>query len=223
VTKPPLRAVFFDLDQTLTDRARSIEVVSAKLREAFPQHCGNRSVDFIRDAVLSLDAGGYRPRAEFCEMLTYALTWPMPAKELEAWWRKHFPACAVEATGAAEVLAALDARGLRLGIVTNGAESTQQAKIDVLGFRRFLSTVQVSEAVGVKKPDPEIFFRALKEAGVSAAEAVFVGDHPENDVIGATRAGMRAIWVAGMCRWPNEFPKPVLQILGLHEILTLVE
>lgn len=201
-----LRAVFFDLDQTLTDRVRSVEVVAGKLLSAFPEHGHGCNAGMIRDTIMALDKGGYRPRGEFCGLVTQALKWNLPAEELEKWWRSNFPPCAVEAEGATRVLAALHARGIRLGIITNGTTHSQSTKIEVLGFRRYLSTVQISEAAGINKPDPEIFRRALREAGVAASDTLFVGDHPENDILAAQAVGMHTAWISGMCAWPGPFP-----------------
>jgi putative hydrolase of the HAD superfamily len=55
-------------------------------------------------------------------------------------------------------------------------------------------TVLISDAEGISKPDRQIFHRALERLNTNAAQAVFVGDHPEVDVAGARAAGMRAIW-----------------------------
>ncbi|MBD8114893.1 HAD family hydrolase [Bacillus megaterium] len=52
----------------------------------------------------------------------------------------------------------------------------------------------VSEQEGIKKPYVDIFLRVLKRLDVKAEETVYVGDHPENDVLGARNAGMHAIW-----------------------------
>ena len=52
----------------------------------------------------------------------------------------------------------------------------------------------VSEWEGMKKPDPEIFLRALEKLNVSAQESIFIGDHPENDVKAAQNVGMKGIW-----------------------------
>jgi putative hydrolase of the HAD superfamily len=52
----------------------------------------------------------------------------------------------------------------------------------------------VSEEAGVSKPNPLIFRMALDRLGVSAADAVMVGDAWIADIMGATRAGIRAVW-----------------------------
>ena len=58
--------------------------------------------------------------------------------------------------GAGAILELLRGWGFKLGIVTNGSEKGQSAKIDVLGLRGLVDAVVISEIVGVKKPDPLI-------------------------------------------------------------------
>jgi putative hydrolase of the HAD superfamily len=69
--------------------------------------------------------------------------------------------------------------------------------------------------VGVSKPDPEIFRIALARTGVDAAASVMVGDSWANDVAGAHRAGIRAVWFN-----PERTPKP-LEPAGVAEIHAL--
>ncbi|GAA3314664.1 hypothetical protein GCM10020331_007770 [Ectobacillus funiculus] len=57
---------------------------------------------------------------------------------------------------------------------------------------------------GLKKPQAEIFLRALERLDVSPEESVYVGDHPENDVIAARNVGMNAVWKKDMF-WGNPF------------------
>ena len=59
---------------------------------------------------------------------------------------------------------------MKLGIVTNGKETSQNTKVDVLALRPLLDVVVVSETVGVKKPDALIFKTAVEALGVDAVE-----------------------------------------------------
>jgi putative hydrolase of the HAD superfamily len=52
----------------------------------------------------------------------------------------------------------------------------------------------ISEVEGVRKPDVEIFVRASHNLNVKPYESVFIGDHPEVDILGARNAGMKSIW-----------------------------
>lgn len=52
----------------------------------------------------------------------------------------------------------------------------------------------MSEWEEIKKPNPEIFHRAIKKLGVLANECIFMGDHPDNDVKAAQNVGMKGFW-----------------------------
>ena len=68
---------------------------------------------------------------------------------------------------ARSLLAALKPR-VRIGIVSNNLLEEQQGKIRLCGFDPYVDALVVSEAVGVAKPDPAIFARALEELGCAA-------------------------------------------------------
>jgi len=76
-----------------------------------------------------------------------------------------------------------------LGVLTNG-----NADVRRLGLADYFDFTLCAEELGVGKPDPRPFCEALKRAGVAAEHAVHIGDHPSDDIGGAQRAGMRAIW-----------------------------
>lgn len=60
-----------------------------------------------------------------------------------------------------------------------------------------LSSVVDSTVAGVSKPDPRIFALAIGQAGVCAAETIYVGDSLQQDIIPARAAGLRTAWLVG--------------------------
>ncbi len=92
------------------------------------------------------------------------------------------------------MLESLKAQGLKLGIISNGKHQFQMGNIDALGITHYMDAILVSESEKLRKPDPEIFCRALGRLGVDAAESVFVGDHPLNDIEAAQGLGMYGVW-----------------------------
>jgi putative hydrolase of the HAD superfamily len=95
---------------------------------------------------------------------------------------------------AAEVLAALRARGFRVGVVSN-ADGRVATLLEAAGLAPHLEAIVDSHHEGVEKPDPEIFRRALARLGVPAARAAYVGDIFAIDVLGARAAGLAAILI----------------------------
>ena len=83
-----------------------------------------------------------------------------------------------------------------MGIITNGPAAHQMEKVEALGLYRWFApeSIVVSGAVGVAKPDPEIFRIACERLGTSTESCVYVGDSFASDVVGATSAGMPVVW-----------------------------
>ncbi|HEX2129349.1 MAG TPA: HAD-IA family hydrolase, partial [Solirubrobacterales bacterium] len=90
---------------------------------------------------------------------------------------------------AADALAELRARGLRLVCVSNWDISLPDV-LERCGLAGSLDGVLTSAGVGARKPDPAIFTAALELAGCAAAEALHVGDTAAEDVAGAAAAGI---------------------------------
>lgn len=96
-----------------------------------------------------------------------------------------------------DVMPALDAlkkRGLTVGLLSN-IEQDMTATLDKLGLTPRLDIIVTSQDAGFSKPRPEIFRYALDKAGVDAADAVYVGDQYQVDIIGAKGAGMQGILI----------------------------
>ena len=85
-------------------------------------------------------------------------------------------------------------------------------------------TILVSDAVGVKKPQPEIFEQALRELDLTAAQTIHVGDSRE-DIEGAVRAGIRPVWIDRQRkdRWRAQPETDVTRISSLSELLDLLD
>jgi putative hydrolase of the HAD superfamily len=88
----------------------------------------------------------------------------------------------------------LRGRGLRLVVVSNWDCSLPEW-LDRAGIGELVDGSVSSAVVGEAKPAPAVFEAGLRLAGCDAAEALFVGDSVENDVLGARAAGLRAVLV----------------------------
>ena len=97
----------------------------------------------------------------------------------------------------AELPTALDrARdaGIRLGVVSN-SEGRLLSVLQRVGLAEHFEVVIDSHLEGVAKPDPEIFARALFRMHLPAERALYAGDLPEIDLVGAQAAGMHGVLV----------------------------
>ena len=77
-----------------------------------------------------------------------------------------------------------------LHLITNGFQEVQHTKLSGSGLEPYFETLTVSEEVGVKKPNPEIFHYALRKAHATAEESLMIGDEMAVDIDGAREAGM---------------------------------
>ena len=75
-----------------------------------------------------------------------------------------------------------------LHLITNGFEEVQDTKLTLSGMKPYFETLTVSEEVGVKKPNPEIFQYALRKAHATAEESLMIGDEMDVDIDGARAA-----------------------------------
>lgn len=91
------------------------------------------------------------------------------------------------------LLARLGAR-YRLGLVSNFYGNLETVCHDTR-IESLFGVVVDSERVGLSKPDPRIFRRALDALGATPSEATFVGDSAARDMAGARALGMRHIWL----------------------------
>jgi putative hydrolase of the HAD superfamily len=116
----------------------------------------------------------------------------------EALKRLYAPseACWSAVPGVRSVLDQLQARGHRLGLLSNASDvDNVQRLIDAAEVRSYFDPIVISAAAGVRKPTPGLFEAVVHGWGVAAAEAVMVGDMLGEDILGAQRAGLHQIWV----------------------------
>jgi FMN phosphatase YigB (HAD superfamily) len=107
-----------------------------------------------------------------------------------------------------------------LGIVSNSrSEADVRGLLESIGIASKFDTIVSSGTEGIRKPDSEIFRRAVARIRVPATATLFVGDDLENDFHGATMAGLHAAWLnrggMGTANGPAE-------ILSLSEVPRLV-
>ena len=145
-----------------------------------------------------------------------------PVSELATDFRLNaFRECAAN-PGALLLLKQLKLQGKKLGIVTNGSVTVQQQKLESSGIQPRVDLTLISEGVGMRKPDPAIFRKAARHFDAEPSACVFVGDHPEKDIVGAQQVGMYTVWLKNGRNWPNHLglrpDSSITQLAELHII-----
>ena len=115
--------------------------------------------------------------------------------EHEVWRPAHQVLSSAQA-----LLESLRSRGLHTGLVADSwpdPARVLRGDVEAAGLADLLDTIVFSEDVGVRKPEPAIFLRALADLDVEPSRALYVGDRLDKDVQGAARVGMatvQAMW-----------------------------
>jgi putative hydrolase of the HAD superfamily len=125
----------------------------------------------------------------------YSLEWPDAAVQevlIEAIAFRAYPETA-------EVLAALHARGVAMGVLSNWDYGLGE-ELEKLDLARFFRFVLTSAQAGAQKPQRAFFERGLQHArreysNLAAGECYYIGDHYEKDVLGARAAGLTPLWL----------------------------
>jgi FMN phosphatase YigB (HAD superfamily) len=213
----PLRAAFFDVGDTLVQHWKPENEIRALTREALRREFGERA---WYDKFVEADiAPGHRHDSEE-DLRQETNRW------YEDWFRNsqigiddieidHFrvattlPLDLVGALvpGTPEALRWCKSRGLIVGLITNTlsrGDDEVRSDWERFGLADTVDLVVSSHSAGWQKPHAAIFRRALELSAVPASDAVMVGDRMVQDVWGAKRLGMRAIWRRPLAGAPQE-------------------
>ncbi len=189
-----IRAVIFDLDNTLTD--------FMKMKRA--------SIDAAVDGML--DAGLALPREEVAkkiykvydrEGIEYQQVFDLFLQEELGRVDYKILSSGVVAYRRARdsylvlyphvnfTLLELMRRGLKLAVVSDAPRLQAWMRLAQLQLQHLFDPVVAFEDTGERKPSPQPFRRAIEMLGIEPAEAIMVGDWPERDVVGAKSLGIR--------------------------------
>jgi putative hydrolase of the HAD superfamily len=199
-----IRAVLFDLDDTLFDHRNSARAALSGVHRAhapavefavFEQH-HTHHLEVLHEEVLAGrlsidDARRERFRRIFSEV---GIRLDEPAVDAVAVaYRRGYLASRRVLDGAVDLVQAIRPHA-RIAIVTNNLAEEQRDKLAFCGLTSLVDALVVSEEAGTAKPDPAIFEIALARLGVTREAAVMFGDSWAADIVGAAGAGIRAVW-----------------------------
>ena len=232
-----VQAVFFDFYQTLCFHRHSLEENLERIAERYGvninwERCGT--------AIERLFAGTSAPAPttdySLLELLMTVMTRECEfikevgiEKHVEqmAWellQSGHYLFAANSATLYDDVVPTLEHlrdKGFKLAIVSNW-DTTLDPLIERLGIANYFDAIVASHDARVRseKPDPHIFNYALAAVGVSAEEAVHVGDTYEADIVGAKGVGIRPILIDRDGTQADRWDKTIQSLSELLEMLT---
>jgi len=189
-----IRAIIFDLDNTLTD--------FMKMKRA--------AIDAAVDGML--DAGLTIPREEVAsriyqvydrEGIEYQQVFDLFLNEALGHIDYKILSSAIVAYRRARdsylvlyphvniTLVELLKRGLKLAVVSDAPRLQAWTRLAHLQLHQFFDTIVAFEDTGERKPSPKPFQRAIEVLGITPSEAIMVGDWPERDMVGAAKVGIK--------------------------------
>jgi putative hydrolase of the HAD superfamily len=92
-----------------------------------------------------------------------------------------------------ETLTELKNNNYQLHIITNGFKEVQFIKLENSGILDYFNDILCSEEVGVNKPNPLVFQKALERTKAKSMESIMIGDDFNADVLGAEKCGIRGV------------------------------
>lgn len=190
-----VKAILFDLDGTLLDRDASLKGFIDTQHNRLHTFLGHIPKEDFKARFVELDSRGYVWKDKVYRQLIEefeikGITW----EQLLDDYVTQFNHNCVPFPNLVKLLDYLQNQKILLGMITNGYTALQYSNIKALGIEKYFTTILISEQEGIKKPDSQIFIRALERLGVKPTESIYVGDHPANDVQASQTVGMRGVW-----------------------------
>jgi HAD superfamily hydrolase (TIGR01509 family) len=225
-----IKVITFDLDDTLWAIIPVIEKANQRMLEwmqlhtpKFNQTYDNHGIDQLRDEVMTnnphLMHDLSQIRVALIQLGLSRCGYDTADELAQQAFKVYFAARNdVELfAGTQTQLSALKQK-YQIGALTNGNADLAQVGIDHL-FDFYFNSSQI----GVSKPHPDFFARALEHTGFSAESFIHIGDHPEHDIAGAQAAGMRTIWMNPDQRaWPTGQAQACAEIQHLDQLSAAV-
>jgi putative hydrolase of the HAD superfamily len=229
-----IRAVLFDLGNTLV-RTWIPEVTYQNVLSSLGI---GRSTEAIREALEKTEKefreSNYRSQYGKVAYTEYWERWDakvlkhlgisqsqISAKEILARWFDHADCSAYHDTTVS--LNKLKQMGMRLGLVSTAYEEDINAILDKADLDKKLFDIVVgANTIKKEKPHPDVFRYALSKLNVEPEEALFVGDHVDNDYKGSRNIGIHALLIERVYR-STEDSSDLEKIRSLEEIFKFIE
>jgi len=190
-------AVLFDLDQTILDRTQSLNAFVLWQARGMLRNSVTDAHEFC-NRFIDLDANGTVWKdAVYSALIEEFKISDWSVQELLKSYELCFSGFCKPKPNIVPAIQLLHHEGYKLGVVSNGKSPFQERNFNALGLAQWFDAVVVSESVGCRKPEPEIFHIACDKLGTSAERCVFVGDNAEADILGANNVGMFSVFVPG--------------------------
>ncbi len=232
----PVRAVLFDIDDTLLDYSAAERggILGYLAELGLPEDRCAAGADvwhqlqeqhFGRFLAGEVDFPGQQ-RARAAGMLDWlGLPALSGAEELAGWfagYRRHHQLSLRVFADVVDCLTGLSST-VALGVVSNNDEAAAREKLDRTGLLAHFRCVVCVDTAGCAKPAPGIFRHACRALGVPPAETLYVGDQLATDAVAAHDAGLRGVWLDRSSSDVVRADARVRRITALTELMAMPE
>jgi putative hydrolase of the HAD superfamily len=221
-----IRAIIFDLDNTLTD--------FMKMKRA----AIDAAVDGMLDAGLTLpreevasriyqvyDREGIEYQQVFDRFLNEALgriDYKILSSAIVA-YRRARDSYLVLYPHVNITLLELLKRGLKLAVVSDAPRLQAWTRLAHLQLHHLFDTIVAFEDTGERKPSPKPFERAIEVLGITPNEAIMVGDWPERDMVGAAKVGIRTAFARYGDTFGTVHSGADFELNDIYELVAIVD
>lgn len=189
-----LKAVFFDLDDTLYAEEDFVRSGFKSVARYMEDSYGIDAEQFLRSLLKILKNDG-RGKVFDVALTEYDLYKKSLVNKLVNIYRSHTPKIHLH-SGVKNLLRQLK-RKYKLALITDGLGSVQRKKIHCLNLESFFDLIICTDDLGKRKGKPHThsFKRALNFFNINPQAVVYVGDDPNKDFVGAKKIGIKTIRV----------------------------
>ncbi len=211
-----IKAIIFDLDNTLIDRQKAFkEMLLRKFHLLFDDET---LISNMIDDIMKWDDNGTVERIVVFKRWAqkYDVTCISP-QELDKQWSDESGSVVFLYDDVKDTLSKLKNK-YKLAILTNGNTTSQRRKLDTIDIYDLLDYTLVSSEVNMKKPDIRLFEYIANKLNLKPNECIYVGDNYNIDVLGSRNAGMTPIFISRN----NESYDNVIVIKEISELLNIL-
>ena len=208
-----IKAIIFDLDNTLIDRQKAFkEMLERKFHAMFDDE---ELIQKMINDILKWDHNGTVERIDVFKKWAeiYHITKISP-EQLDKEWSNESGSVAFLFDDVRDTLKELKKK-YKIAVLTNGNASSQRRKLNTINIYDLLDYSLVSSEYGVRKPDKKIFEYTAKQLDLKTEECSYVGDNYKIDILGSRNAGMLPVFISRN----NEIHEDVLCIQTIKELL----
>ena len=120
---------------------------------------------------------------------------------------------------------------IKTAIITDGVPIKQYEKILRLKIEKMFDLIIISDEIGIKKPNPELFNYWLRKFSVKGQEAIYIGDRIDKDIVPANINNIYSVYLHRGGKYDNYNAnikiegdlKPNFEITNLNELFNIIK